>query len=335
MNIFSGNRKLLAHLDRVAAWQQGEVIPPVVVEFDLTGRCNHKCPRCCGGYRVDEMYSDEARKYLLQIADYGARGMIFSGGGDPLLHPDCASLVEYTREHGPEVVVMTNGSTMTETVAHRLALVCSGVRISIDAATPDVYREVHGVGSDQFKAAWNAVRYLASSRDAQHASCLVGVGYLVGEKSLDGMAAAARMAREAGADYIQIRPYHEEAVSIAEQLAACCELQTDVFHVYASEHKYARMDRSTRDYSTCHGSAFTAVVQADANLVLCCHLRGRPEWYLGNLRRQSFQDIWELYRRPLLKKLDVSKCFPVLCRNDSLNAFLEVVSTPPPHAAFL
>lgn len=332
-DIFSGS-KLFRHLDRALAWQRGETVPPVTVEFDVTGRCNHHCRYCSGGYRCGDVPRDVAESRLRQVADFGARGIIFTGGGEPLMHPDCASLVEYARQCGPEVGFITNGSLMTEADAERIASVCTWARVSIDASNQEVYRHIHGADADAFARAWRAVERLAAARDRKRVPCTVGVGYLVGTASLLGMLAATKRAKAAGADYIQFRPFHREHLRPEGALFDCQAEAEGRFHVLASTAKYSRMDKS-RGYRTCHAAAFIGIIQADDNMPLCCHLRGHGEWYLGNLGESTFRTVWTGPRRDeLLAKLDVSECLP-LCRNDPLNAWLENACTPQSHESFL
>lgn len=45
-NLFTKN-KLLKHLDRLDLWQQQGYTYPILADFDLTNKCNNKCPKCC------------------------------------------------------------------------------------------------------------------------------------------------------------------------------------------------------------------------------------------------------------------------------------------------
>jgi MoaA/NifB/PqqE/SkfB family radical SAM enzyme len=137
-----------------------------------------------------------------------------------------------------------------------------------------------------------------------------------------------------GADYIQFRPFWGGAVPIDAELRLCRNLETDRFRVLSAAQKYGRLD-APRNYATCHGSALAAVIQADGNVPLCCNLRGRPDWYLGNALEQPFRRIWDgPARARLLERLCVSQCVP-LCRLDAINGVLEDLVTPKQHEEFL
>ncbi|GAF96183.1 unnamed protein product, partial [marine sediment metagenome] len=38
--------KLINHLDRIVEFSQKGVTYPIEVDFDLTDKCNQKCPKC-------------------------------------------------------------------------------------------------------------------------------------------------------------------------------------------------------------------------------------------------------------------------------------------------
>jgi len=327
MNPFSPG-KLLHHLDRVAAWQRGVVPAPVTMEFDLTGRCNHRCPKCCGGYRSGDVSADDARDWLAQMAAYGVRGVMFTGGGEPLLHPQAVDLIERAATAGMSVGLITNGTLLTAGQADRLVELCEWVRVSIDAGTPDQYRLTHGMGPENFLRAWKAVAMLANARDRRGAACTVGIGYLVSETTAGGILAAHRMANEAGADYLQLRPFLGEGAPLAPDLlhlpGRC--------RVVCSEAKYVAMGQE-RNYTTCHGAWFTGVVQADGSMPVCCHGRGGP--YFADLHEIGFAAAWEsAEHRRAIERVELSRC-PMRCRNHGLSEWLEIVRRPVMHEAFV
>lgn len=331
-----GSNKLLRYLSRVLLYQSGETPAPITMELDLTNRCNHRCPRC-GGCREDQAATlriTEAFAYLKQMAQYGVRGVMVTGGGEPTLHPGVADVLTEGKRLGLDMALITNGSTMSDDLAATVAASCVWCRVSIDAGTAEEYRYSHGMDGHAFTKAWYAVHALAKARDDAESPLTVGVGYLTDSHTLRGMRLATERARDCGADYIQFRPYHRDQTPIAMELLFCRQLETTRFRVVSSAPKYATMSHA-RPYGTCHGSCFAGVIAADACVYLCCHLRGQAAWSLGSLREQSFRAIWEGPRRQeLLADLDVRECLPQ-CRLDAANRWLESACQKPQHEAFL
>jgi len=335
---FDGAVKVWAHLDVLAAYQVGELRPPVTVELDLTNICQHRCPRCVGGRdNVAKLPLRDATKIVNDLACYGVKGVVFTGGGDPLCHPDAVSIITDAHKAGLDVGLITNGTAIAKhlDMAMPLSQACCWIRVSIDAGDADTYLQVHGV--NRYGDAWAAVQALGNVVRGSKAATTIGVGYLIGQATIDGMFSAAAMARDSGAAYIQFRPFVEEAATtfgIAATLEACRSLETETFHVGYLDHKYIARRLVGRTYDRCHGCHFTAVIQADGNVPLCCLYRGQPNYYAGSILVDSFRSIWEGERLRELRAINPRVC-PPLCRHDTLNELVETCMSPREHHNFL
>ncbi|HOK67685.1 MAG TPA: radical SAM protein [Anaerohalosphaeraceae bacterium] len=132
---------------------------PIVV-FNCTWRCNLLCRHCyshvrnCG--KEPELTTEQARRLVDQISDYGCPVLLFSGG-EPLLREDLFELIEYAGRKGIRTVLSTNGTLIQDSTAERLAaLGVSYVGISLDgpAEFHDDFRQVKGA----FAAAVKGIR---------------------------------------------------------------------------------------------------------------------------------------------------------------------------------
>jgi hypothetical protein len=216
--------------------------------------------------------------------------------------------------------------------AEELVRHCTWVRVSIDGDRGD-YPLIHGTDPEDFDRAWAATGLLAQAKKRLKLETTVGVGFLLGASTEFGMVPAAVRARFAGVDYLQFRPFHGETFSVDPRKIDACRRVSGRTKILTSAVKYERMGQP-RGYATCHGSYFTAVIQADGFMPLCCHLRGQPDFYLGDLKKNSFQEIWYRPRRDLFSRLDLDRCIP-LCRNDGISCWLEEVIRPASHENFL
>jgi MoaA/NifB/PqqE/SkfB family radical SAM enzyme len=346
MNIF-GTNKLWAWADRVVAYRDGKVPPPVTMELDLTDRCNHKCPQCIGGRAGREMNADDARHILVEMAEYGVQGVMFTGGGEPLMHEDCAELCGFAAQQGLRVGLITNGTLIgtagplrgleraLQEVQQMKTLVraCEWIRVSLDASDSVMYQAVHGV--DGFDEALNAIGALRPSKTAADADCTIGVGYLTSAETKRGMLSATKEVRNRGADYIQFRPCLYDETDIDDVLPVCRQYETETFKVLASEQKYRHFANWRRPYKLCHGAHFVGVVQADGSMPLCCHYRDVAGMEIGNVLEHPLAEIWESQeKQDLIERTDVQKCVP-FCRADHINRELKDAVQPKTHAEFL
>ena len=94
--------------------------------------CDH-CYRDAGAKTDDELTTEQAKKLLTEIADAGFKIMIFSGG-EPLMRNDIVELVEYAAKLGLRPVFGTNGSLLTKELAQQLKDAgAMGMGISLDS----------------------------------------------------------------------------------------------------------------------------------------------------------------------------------------------------------
>jgi len=67
------------------------------------------------------------------MAKVGVKAIMFGGEGEPLLHKDFVSIVEYTKKCGIDIALTTNGTLLDTTTAKRILPHLSWIKFSIDA----------------------------------------------------------------------------------------------------------------------------------------------------------------------------------------------------------
>ena len=125
--------KIFAHKDRVERWLKTGVSRPVTVELDMTNVCSQKCPHCFGYWPERDqsrLCLEEAKAILGQLKDAGARGVTFTGGGDPLVNPATPAALEHARALGlaacPEMQASTGSPSEKNTCSMRS---CGGIGV--------------------------------------------------------------------------------------------------------------------------------------------------------------------------------------------------------------
>jgi len=140
--------------------QGREFARPYVVSWNLTYRCNLACEHCyldAGPTPLvgtenfadrSELGTEECFRVIDEIAAFAPECVTILTGGEPLLRRDILEIVRRASERGLWVVVGTNGVSITENLAKRLAEAgARGLSLSLDALDPDRhdrFRNVRG-----------------------------------------------------------------------------------------------------------------------------------------------------------------------------------------------
>lgn len=338
INNFNSNEKILRYLDKLDYFFNGHKTL-IVTEFDLTNRCNNNCPGCCGVRENGAELSREQIDLIVRsLRDIGNQGVILSGGGEPLISPHFSYAVKELRKNGMKLGLNSNGLGLTEELAELIADNCTYFRISLDAASPELYKKTHGMSPAAFQKTVDNIRMFAQVKKARGSQTSYGVGFLTSRDTAGEMEAFVRLARDCGVDFAQFRPFTGDLYDITETYQRLKETyETPDFGVRASLQKYKEMKTGgKREYDRCRGMFFSTVITADAKVFACLHYRQREEYYLGTITEDtSLSDIFRSPRmRQVYESIDCSKC-PSMCRNDAFNRTLDTLSLDVTHREFL
>lgn len=125
---------------------------PKMVVISITNVCNYVCTHCYypryvkqPGYHRHYMEMAVFRKIVDELGSHPGSTLRLIAWGEPLLHPQVVAFTQYAHQTAPRnpLTLITNGYRLTPDCSR--ALMESGldlVEISIDAATPETYRQV-------------------------------------------------------------------------------------------------------------------------------------------------------------------------------------------------
>ncbi|MBI5936780.1 MAG: radical SAM protein [Betaproteobacteria bacterium] len=163
---------------------------PKMVVIAFTYVCNALCPGCAytnSSIRSDykdtkHMPEGTFKKIADEVGKHGA-WLRISGGGEPLIHPEALPLIEYAKQAGCQVGLITNGSLLTRQKAERLMRAgLDMLEFSVDAATAEDYEIVRkGLDFDKLVANVRAAREM---RDAQGFKTRI-IASAVNQKTID------------------------------------------------------------------------------------------------------------------------------------------------------
>lgn len=89
--------------------------------IEINNICNFNCRHCYAQANSNkiELSLETVKNILAQLTAMGVKTVAFSGG-EPLLHSDVFEMMKYAKKHNLNVVLDTNGSLITQEVAHQL-----------------------------------------------------------------------------------------------------------------------------------------------------------------------------------------------------------------------
>ena len=166
---------LLLSIDEYGITTPQKMSAPLLVEFEITKRCNLACKHCyanAGKPLKNELSTSEAKQVLDQISEAGVPIVCFTGG-EPMLRKDFFELLEHAKKQELIVVITTNGTLITKEKAAKLKkLDVDYVRISLDGATPQTH--------DWFRGTPGAfVKTVDGIRNSVRAGVKTGIGTVI------------------------------------------------------------------------------------------------------------------------------------------------------------
>ena len=320
----------------------GENAYPIHMQLGPVNYCNHDCTFC---YAARTMFDakEEPRtrihverlfEIIEEMYELGLRAVTLVGAGEPTLHPRIAEIIEGIAQRGLDVGMFTNGSCVTEKTLHAIVEHCTFVRFSLTGATPAVHHVVHANGD--FDRVIENIRRIASAR--RGAFPTLGSQFILASYSAPDVVRGAELAKSIGLDYFEVKPCYvapdkpdqlpnslsdEDAERLIQETLA---LSDEEFRVYGKveQHRAVAADTNDRTYDDCPGHQTTAVLEADLNLYICVNHK-TTDYAFGNVRDQSFKEVWHGQRRQdILKGLCVHECQP-RCRQDPLNRLVQEI----------
>ncbi len=169
---------------------------PFLVIWETTQACDLACKHCRAEAQPDrhpdELTTEEAKRLLDSVREFGKLIFVFSGG-DALKRPDIVELVEYGAKLGLRMAITpaTTSLTSRETMQELKDAGLARLAVSLDGSTPaihDEFRQVHG----SFE---HGLRIL---REAQEIGLSTQVNTVIRKHNLDDVDALCELMEELG-----------------------------------------------------------------------------------------------------------------------------------------
>jgi Predicted Fe-S oxidoreductases len=265
---------------------------PVSISFEPTTSCNLRCPECPSGLREFSRPTgmlekdffrqtiDDIHKQLLYL--------IFYFQGEPYLNRDFLEMVKYASTRGLYTATSTNAHYLTDDVARKT--VESGLDrliISIDGTTQDVYQQ-YRVGGKLEKVIEGAKNIVKWKKKLNSKTPFVFFQFLVVKPNEHQVDEIKKLGREVGVDEVrfktaQVYDYDNDPNQLIPVNEKFSRYKKDAEGRYIPKNKMA---------NHCWKLWHANVITWDGLVVPCCFDKDATH-QLGNLKKQSFKEIWQ------------------------------------------
>ncbi len=265
---------------------------PVSVAFEPTTSCNLRCPECPSGLRQFSrptgMLQNDFFKQTIDDIHKELIYLIFYFQGEPYLNTDFLTMVKYASSKRIYTATSTNAHYLSDEIAKKT--VESGLDrliISIDGTTQDVY-EQYRVGGQLEKVLEGAKNIMKWKKELKSKTPFVFFQFLVVKPNEHQIEDIKRLAKQVGVDEVRFKT------------AQIYEYETDPNNLIPTINKFSRYNKNADGtYSAknklanrCWKMQHANVITWDGLVVPCCFDKDAKH-QLGDLKKQSFKEIWQ------------------------------------------
>ena len=278
---------------------------PVSVSFEPTTSCNLRCPECPSGLRTftrpTGMLENDLFKKTIDDIHKELLYLIFYFQGEPFLNPAFLEMVKYAHDKKIYTATSTNAHYLTDEVAKKT--VESGLDrliISIVGTTQDVYQQ-YRVGGNLEKVLEGTRNIIKWKRELKSKTPFVFFQFLVVKPNEHQIEAIKKLAKETGVDEVrfktaQVYEYEADPNQLIPSIDKFSRYKKNADGTYRAKNKLA---------NHCWKLQHANVITWDGLVVPCCFDKDATH-QLGNLKNQSFKEIWhndnyKQFRHELMK----------------------------------
>ena len=213
------SHKLHLHPRRVAewleadTWEKAKKVMPIYWEITTSAACNHRCTFCSVdaiGYPAILFDAAVLMGRMQEAKSLGVKSVMFAGTGEPLLHKRISDITESAFHSGLDVAFTTNGVLLDRLEPVEL---CTWIKVSLNAGSPQTYEKVHKTKQSDWDKVWTNIKAAVERKG----NCTIGVQCVVLPENCYEMRDLAKRSRDAGVDYLVLKPYSQGTFSITHQ----------------------------------------------------------------------------------------------------------------------
>jgi radical SAM protein with 4Fe4S-binding SPASM domain len=287
---------------------------PIALSIEPTTSCNLRCPECPSGLRsftrpIGMLQESLFTKTIDELSDT-LLYLIFYFQGEPYLHPQFLDLVKYAAAKGIYTATSTNAHYLNDENAKKT--IESGLDrmiISIDGTTQEVY-EQYRIGGSLAKVIEGTKNILRWKKELNSKTPHVIFQFLVVKPNEHQLDDVVKLAHELGVDEVafktaQIYDY-EKGSALIPSIEKYARYKQNTDGTYKIKNKL--LDHCWKMWHSC-------VITWDGLVVPCCFDKDAT-YRLGDLKKQSFKDIWQNEKyKTFRQSLTTARAEIEMCKN--------------------
>jgi len=285
---------------------------PAHPAWEVTSACNLRCIHChatSGKPSPDELTTDEAKKFIDELAKIDEFRMLVYTGGEPLMRPDLLELLEHSKKAGLANVIATNGTLINEDIAFRMKEAgVVGAAVSLDSSARDIHNKIRS-NSQAFELAMEGIRAI------KKAGILLQINVTAMEYNVETMDGLIELAESSGSGIMllyQLVPVgrgsniEEATLDVAENerlLKFLAEKQKDISTIiepvagpqywpYLMELRHKKnpvwLKLAEYMFHGCAAGRGFVYIKANGDVWPCPFVEVKA----GNVKTESFESIW-------------------------------------------
>lgn len=316
--------RILIDYERAKMFKKGKMPSPRFAILYISNSCNQNCQYCeyveenKGGF----LSTEKVLNIIDQLADLGVTAIEFSGGGEPLIHPDIIKILKYCKKKNMAVGMISNFATKNDELMEVIIDTCSYVRASMDSFDPDKYNEIRRPKTEEcsFSQVESNLKSLVELKKKTGSKINIGVKMVISKLNYDKIEEFVKGAIGLGVDNVQFKKvYLREELKIGDgefpleevskKLKGLKEKHKDEINIFFGFYNL-KLD------CQCFMNINHIFIDAYGDMYLCCHyLNRKADVKLGSILEQPIKDIWFSDRHwQTVKNTKLEECNEVDCR---------------------
>lgn len=289
----------------IIAWRDKKIeykkncAPPSLVFWDITGECNLHCAHCFhldGQIHENELSTEEIKRVLEEILDFGVENVIFSGG-EPLLRKDFFEIASHTKSLGFKYVSLTTNGTLIDCrIARLLKFENLNVQVSIDGDIAEIHDSIRG-----FKGAFDQA--IQGIKLLQEEGIDVSVCTTVSKLNVDRISNIIQLMKNMGIKNHRMQGVmpigrgkkNREELKLSPRRMKVLVGYLESKNIPVSSYNFTLRSPPTeqvdfQESGTCSAATSSCSITPEGKVVPCTHFWGVNG---ESLRDHTFQWIWE------------------------------------------